>query len=328
MSDVGISSEKLAEMYATMLRIRRFEEKVAEIIMKGRRMTAHLYIGEEAVATGVCSALRGDDYVTSTHRGHGHCIAKGTDIKFMIAELFGKRTGTNKGKGGSMHIAKVSVGNLGANGIVGGSIPTATGAGLSIKLRGTDQVSVCFFGDGGSNQGVFHESLNIASIFDLPVIFVCENNMYAISTPISYSARVADISERAASYRIPGVSVDGMDVVTVYKAAQASVERARKGLGPTLLECKTYRYRGHAGPYEMEPYGDQTPYRSKEELESWKKRDPIAGLRRQMLERNILIEDKIKRIEDDISQEIEEAVIFAEESPDPAPEEALEDLLA
>ncbi len=328
MNGEGVSSEKLVEMYTTMLRIRRFEEKVAEIIMKGRRMTAHLYIGEEAVATGVCSALRGGDYVASTHRGHGHCIAKGTNVKYMMAELFGKRTGTNKGKGGSMHIAKVSMGNLGANGIVGGSIPTATGAGLSIKLRGTDQVSVCFFGDGGSNQGVFHESLNIASIFDLPVIFVCENNMYAISTPVSYSARVANISERAASYRIPGISVDGMNVVAVYKAAEAAVERARKGLGPTLLECKTYRYRGHAGPYEMEPYGEQTPYRSKEELESWKNRDAIVGLRKLVLEKGILSEDRIKRIEDGISQEIEEAVRFAGESPDPAPEEALEDLLA
>ena len=328
MSDLGISAEKLAEMYATMLRIRRFEERVADIVMKGRRMMAHLYIGEEAVATGVCAALRSDDYVSSTHRGHGHCIAKGTDVKYMMAELFGKRTGTNKGKGGSMHIAKVSAGNLGANGIVGGSIPTATGAGLSIKLRGTDQVSVCFFGDGGSNQGVFHESLNIASIFDLPVLFICENNMYAISTPISYAARVANISERAAAYRIPGVSVDGMDVIAVYKAAQEAVSRARKGQGPTLLECKTYRYRGHAGPYEMEPYGDRAPYRSKEELESWKKRDAILKLRKLILEKGILSEDRVKQIDDGITQEIEDAVKFAIESPDPSPEEALEDLLA
>jgi len=328
MSDLGITAEKLVEMYSTMLRIRRFEERVADIIMKGRRMTAHLYIGEEAVATGVCAALRSDDYVSSTHRGHGHCIAKGTEVKYMMAELYGKRTGTNKGKGGSMHIAKVSAGLLGANGIVGGSIPTATGAGLSIKLRGTDQVSVCFFGDGGSNQGVFHESLNIASIFDLPVIYVCENNMYAISTPITYAARVADICERAAAYRISGVSVDGMDVIAVYKAAGEAVSRARKGLGPTLLECKTYRYRGHAGPYEMEPYGDQAPYRSKEELESWKKRDAILKLRRQVLEKGVLGEDQVERIEADISKEVEEAVKFAMESPDPAPEEALEDLLA
>ena len=327
MSDAGISDKTLVGMYSTMLRIRRFEESVAAAIMKGKRMVAHLYIGEEAVAVGVCSALRNDDYITSTHRGHGHCIAKGTDVRYMMAELYGKKTGTNKGKGGSMHIAQVSVGNLGANGIVGASIPIAVGAGLSIKTRGTDQVSVCFFGDGGSNQGVFHESLNIASIFDLPVVFVCENNMYAISTPISYAAHVKNLSERATAYGIPGFTVDGMDVMAVYKNAQEAVFRARSGHGPTLLECRTYRYKGHAGPFEMEPYGDRAPYRSKEELESWKARDPIPRLRELLLGNGILDAQKVAEIEEGIAREIEQAVSFAIESPDPAPEDALEDLV-
>jgi len=244
----------------------------------------------------------------------------------MMAELFGKKTGTNKGKGGSMHIAQVSVGNLGANGIVAAGIPHAVGAGLSIKLRGTDQVAVSFFGDGATNQGVFHESLNMASILDLPVIFVCENNMYAIGTSISYAARVKNLSERAAAYGILGVTVDGMDVIAVYKAAGEAVKRARDGLGPSFVECKTYRYKGHSGPYDREPYG--APYRTEEEVEGWRRKDPLPCFLKRLIEDGLITKDRAESIENNVMLEIEGAVKFAMESPDPSPEDALEDLLA
>lgn len=324
----SVSAEKLVEMYTTMLRIRKFEETIVDLVVaKGVRLgLAHLYIGEEAVATGVCANLRKDDYIISTHRGHGHCIAKGTQPKYMMAELFGKKTGTNKGKGGSMHIAQVALGNLGANGIVAAGIPHAVGAGLSIKIRGTDQVSVSFFGDGATNQGVFHEALNIAAILSLPVIFVCENNMYAIGTAIAYAARVQNLAERAAAYGIPGVTLNGMDVVAVYEAARDAVARARQGRGPTLLECKTYRYKGHSGPYDREAYG--TPYRTEDEVATWKRQDPIPSFLRRLLGGGVLTPDQVGRIEAAVVAEIEDAVTFAIESPDPAPEDALEDLFA
>ena len=317
-----VPREKLVEMYRKMLQIRLFEEKVFELY--GQNMvpgTIHLYAGQEAVAVGVCSTLRKDDYITSTHRGHGHCIAKGADLKRVMAEILGKRTGYCKGKGGSMHIADFSVGVLGATAVVGAGLPIATGAALSIKLRKTDQVSVCFFGDGASNQGTFHESLNIAAIWQLPVVFVCENNLYAMGTRQTRVMRIENIADRAAAYGMPGVTVDGNDVLAVYKAAETAVERARKGGGPTLLECKTYRHKGHS---RMDP----AKYRPKEEVEEWLAKDPIKRLRSKLLEANIMSEAEMEEVEREVTAEIEEAVKFALESPYPEPEEALEDVYA
>lgn len=314
-----IPKEKLIEIYKKMELIRHFEYTVNELYGKGKIFGAlHLYAGEEAVAVGVCSNLRKDDYVLSTHRGHGHCIAKGADVKRMMAELFGRSTGVCKGKGGSMHVADVSVGMLGASGIVGGGIPLATGAALSAKYRGTDQVAVAFFGDGASNQGTFHEAINLGSIWDLPVIYVCENNQYAESTPITYSARVKDIADRAVSYGIPGVVVDGMDVIAVYEVAQAAIQRAREGKGPTLIECKTYRYEGHemGDPHNL--------YRPKEEVDEWKKKDAILRLRKMLVSKKILTEKEVDKFEEDVKKQIEEAIKFADESPYPNPEEAVQ----
>jgi pyruvate dehydrogenase E1 component alpha subunit len=315
---MSIPQETLIEMYQKMELIRHFEYAINLLYGQGKIYGAmHLSIGEEAVAVGVCTNLRNDDYVFSTHRGHGHCLAKGADVRKMMAELFGRSTGVCGGKGGSMHVADVSVGMLGASGIVGGGIPLATGAGLSAKYKGTDQVAVAFFGDGASNQGTFHEAINLGSIWDLPVIYVCENNGYAEATPISYATRVKNIADRAASYGIPGVVVDGMDVTAVYQVARAAVERAREGKGPTLVECKTYRYEGHemGDPHHL--------YRPKEEVEEWKKKDAIARLRRVLISGKILTEKEADKIEEDVKKQIEEAVRFADESPYPDPEEAV-----
>jgi pyruvate dehydrogenase E1 component alpha subunit len=312
--------ELMVQLYRTMLRIRRFEEKLIEL--KARQVIPgllHLYIGEEASATGMCAALRQDDYITSTHRGHGHCIAKGGDISRMMAELYGRITGYCQGKGGSMHIANISLGILGANGIVSAGMPIAGGAALSIKMQGTDQVVVCFFGDGGANQGAFHESLNMAAVWKLPVIYVCENNQYAISVAQSKSTSIQDIYLRKDAYDMKGCMVDGNDVMAVYEAAKQAVDRARRGEGPTLMECKTYRWRGH---YEGE--ADRTyAYRTKEEIEEWMKRCPIERARAKLLEEDILGKDDLDKIEHDIQKEIEEAVRFAESSPFPDPEDAL-----
>ncbi|MCS7124950.1 MAG: pyruvate dehydrogenase (acetyl-transferring) E1 component subunit alpha [Candidatus Bathyarchaeota archaeon] len=309
-------------MYGTMVKIRLFEEKVFELYAQNLVPgTIHLYTGQEAVAVGVCSALRRDDYITSTHRGHGHCIAKGADVKRVMAEILGKRTGYCKGKGGSMHIADFSVGMLGATAVVGAGIPIAAGAGLSIKLRKTDQVVACFFGDGASNQGTFHEGINMAAIWSLPVIFVCENNLYAMGTRQSMVMRVESVAERASAYGIPGVVADGNDVLAVYDATLKAAERARKGEGPTLIECKTYRHRGHSRV-------DPAKYRPKEEVEAWLARDPIKRFREKLLELNVLTEVEIQQIDREVAAEIEEAVQYAMESPYPAPEEALEDVYA
>ncbi|HDN05605.1 pyruvate dehydrogenase (acetyl-transferring) E1 component subunit alpha [Candidatus Bathyarchaeota archaeon] len=309
-------------MYRKMFEIRSFEEKVFELYAQNMVPgTIHLYAGEEAVAVGVCSNLRKDDYITSTHRGHGHCIAKGADPKRIMAEILGKKTGYCKGKGGSMHIADFKVGMLGATAVVGAGIPIAMGAGLSIKLRGTDQVVACFFGEGASNQGTFHEGINMAAIWKLPVIFVCENNLYAMGTRQSRVMLIENIADRAASYGIPGVTVDGNDVLAVYEAAREAVERARRGEGPTLIECKTYRHKGHSRV-------DPAKYRPKEEVEEWLRKDPIKRLREKLLQTNVLAEEEIQRVEEEVSVEIEEAVKFAVESPYPAPEEALEDVYA
>jgi pyruvate dehydrogenase E1 component alpha subunit len=313
----------LLQLYRTMLLIRRFEETAMEL--KARQIIPgllHLYIGEEAVATGVCAALRQDDYISSTHRGHGHCIAKGGDISLMMAELLGREKGYCRGKGGSMHIADIDLGILGANGIVSAGMPIAGGAGLSVKMRGTDQVVACFFGDGGSNQGAFHESLNLAALWKLPVIYVCENNQYAISVAQCRSCSVPDIYVRKEAYGIQGGMVDGNDVMAVYEAAKEAVARARRGEGPTLIECKTYRWRGH---YEGE--ADRTySYRPKQEIEEWMERCPIRRFQKVLLSKEILSQDDLKEVEQEIQKDLEAAVQFAQNCPWPEPQDALKDL--
>jgi len=318
----SLTREELAEMYRKMLQIRYFEEKIFELY--GQNLvpgTIHLYAGEEAVAVGVCSTLREDDYITSTHRGHGHCIAKGADLKRTMAEILGKKTGYCKGKGGSMHIADFKIGMLGATAVVGAGLPIAVGAGLSVKLRKTDQVVACFFGEGASNQGTFHESINIASAWLLPVIFICENNLYAMGTRQSRVMNIKNIADRAVAYGIPGVTVDGNDALAVYEASQKAVERARSGSGPTLIECKTYRLKGHSRV-------DPAKYRPKEEVEEWLAKDPIERFKAMLLQTKTFTEAEILRIEREVFTEIEDAVKFAIESPYPAPEEALEDVYA
>jgi len=313
---------RLIEMYRKMMEIRRFEEKVFELY--GQNLvpgTIHLYAGQEAVAVGVCTNLRKDDYITSTHRGHGHCIAKGAQLSKVMAEVLGKRTGYCKGKGGSMHIADFSIGMLGAMGVVGAGIPIAAGAGLSIRLRGTDQVVACFFGEGASNQGTFHEGINMAAIWTLPVVFVCENNLYAMGTRQSRVMTIENIADRAAAYGIPGVVVDGNDVLAVCEATREAVERAREGKGPTLIECKTYRLKGHSR-------FDPATYRPKEEVEEWLKKDPIPRFRARLLETGILTEEETNKIEQEVFTAVEEAVKFALESLYPEPKEALEDVYA
>jgi len=319
---LAVSKAKLAEMYRKMLEIRSFEEKVFELY--GQNLvpgTIHLYAGEEAVAVGVCSCLRKDDYITSTHRGHGHCIAKGAELKRTMAEILGKKTGYCKGKGGSMHIADFAVGMLGATAVVGAGLPIAVGAALSAKLRKTDQVAACFFGEGASNQGTFHESINMASAWTLPVIFVCENNLYAMGTRQSRIMNLEDIADRAASYGIPGVKVDGNDVLAVFEASQKAVDRARRGDGPTLVECKTYRHKGHSRV-------DPAKYRPKEEVEQWMARDPLRRFKETLLQNSLFSEAELRGVEEKVAVGIEEAVKFALQSPYPAPEEALEDVYA
>ncbi|RMF87330.1 MAG: pyruvate dehydrogenase (acetyl-transferring) E1 component subunit alpha [Nitrospinota bacterium] len=319
---MDLSKEKLLEMYRTMLKIRIFEETALYESSRGNVQGAlHLYIGEEAVAVGVCANLRKEDYITSTHRGHGHCIAKGADVKRMMAELFGKVTGYCKGKGGSMHIADFSIGMLGANGIVAGGIGMATGAALAIQMRKTDQVTVCFFGDGAANRGPFHEGLNMAAVWKLPVVFVCENNRYAQWTPQEKVTLVTDIADMAVAYGMPGVSVDGMDVMAVYETAHQAISRARRGEGPTLVECKTYRFHGHS-------LGDAQQYRSKEEVAEWSKRDPIKLFQAFLQDKSLLTEAEAKQIEESVRREIEEAVEFASSSPFPPPEEVFEDVVS
>ena len=319
-STSGIEGKTLIHLFEKMLEIRRFEEKVWDLF--GRNLipgTLHLYIGEEATAVGVCANLRVDDYITSTHRGHGHCIAKGARLEPMMAELLGKKTGYCKGKGGSMHVADASIGILGATAVVGSGIPIAVGAGLSCKLRKTDQVVACFFGDGASNNGTFHESLNMAAIWKLPIVFVCENNLYAMGTRISNVTAIDNIARRAIAYGMPGVTVDGNDAVAVFQAAREAVERARKGEGPTLLECQTYRHKGHSR-------FDPATYRPQEEVEEWMKRDPIVRLRKKLTEEQILSEEEAGEIDKRIIDEVEAAAGFALGSSYPELEEALEDV--
>ncbi|MCL1917058.1 MAG: thiamine pyrophosphate-dependent dehydrogenase E1 component subunit alpha [Peptococcaceae bacterium] len=304
-----------------MNQIRCFELKIQNLFEQNLlRGSVHLYVGEEAVAAAVCSLLRDEDYITSTHRGHGHCIAKGARLDRAMAELMGKSAGYCKGRSGSMHIADFEKGNLGANAIVGGGIPIATGAALAVKLRRSDQVAVSFFGDGAANEGTFHESLNLAGVWKLPVVFVCENNGYGISVPTWQSTAVKDIGVRGASYDIPGITVDGNDVYAIYEATKTAVKRAKAGEGPSLIECKTYRYLGHWT-------GDPQTYRTKEEVEEWKsQRDPITLFREKLLKEKAFTAEELDAIEQAALKEAEEAAEFAINSPEPDPADVLEDV--
>jgi len=320
-----LDKRKLIEIYKKMLEIRHFEEKTANIWEQARIPgLIHLYPGMEAVATGACASLRPDDYVVSTHRGHGHCIAKGVSLERMMAELLGKETGSCKGKGGSMHIADMSLGVLGSVGIVGSGIPIATGVGLSVKMRRTDQVVACFFGDGAANTGAFHEGVNLASLWKLPVVFICENNLYGLSIPVSKATAAKSISRRAVAYDMPGAVVDGMDALAVHEATQKAVERARHGKGPTLLECRTYLFRGHM---EGDPKGGMT-YRTEKEMSSWKKRDPLNTFKKLLLSKRVLTEKEATSIAQDVISRVDAAVKFAEESPYPPPSEAVTDVFS
>jgi TPP-dependent pyruvate/acetoin dehydrogenase alpha subunit len=310
----------LLQMYERMVQIRTFEDAAGKNFAAGLVPGfVHLYAGEEAVAVGVCSHLTDRDFITSTHRGHGHCIAKGVDIPGMVAELMGKATGVCKGKGGSMHIADVGKGMLGANGIVGGGIPLACGAGLSAKTLGTGGVAVCFFGDGASNQGTFHEGLNLAAIWRLPVIFVCENNGYAEATPVSYHCSATDIATRAGSYEIPGIVVDGLDLFAVYEVAGEAIARARRGEGPTLIEAKTYRFYGHF-------QGDMVTYRTEEEVLRYRDRDPIAGAKSYIKDHAIATEAELDAIDARVISALDDAWVAAQAAAWPEPSAALEDV--
>lgn len=317
---MAISNEQMKDMYVKMRRIRDFESTAAKLFAEGKIPGfVHLYLGEEAIAPAVCECLRDDDFITSTHRGHGHIIAKGGDLNLMMAELFGRETGYCKGKGGSMHIADRDKGILGANGIVGAGHCIACGAGLSAKLRGTDQVCVCFFGDGSTNQGTFHESLNMASIWKLPIIFVCENNHYGISMSQDRHQAIKDVADRGAAYNIPGIAVDGNDPMAVYEAASEAVARARAGKGPTLLECKTYRQHGH---FE----GDPAIYKPKEEQAAWMEKDPMPRFAKFLVDNGVCTEEEVKAMDDQVAKEIEDAIAFADAQPIPSLESAVVDV--
>lgn len=310
----------MLELYQTMLTIRRFEERCNALYMQGKiPSTLHLYIGQEAVATGVCAHLRPTDYLASTHRPHGHAIAKGVSMKAIMAELYGKSTGCCKGKGGSMHVGDMRVGMFPAIAIVGAGIPIAAGAALAHKRLGTDGVAVSFFGDGAANEGAFHEGLNMAAIWDLPVIFVCENNLYAASTPFKTAFKIKGVSERAAAYGMPGEQVDGNDVLAVYETAGRAIARARQGGGPTLLECLTYRQCGHSR-------SDPRTYRSKDEEAEWSKLDPILRLGERLVQDGTATTAKLQEVENKVTQAIDEAVAFAEASPVPLPTDTLTDV--
>lgn len=306
-----LNKDSLLWMYETMVTIRRFEEQSRREADAGKLRGMHSSIGQEAVPTGICAHLRDDDYVLGTHRSHHHCIAKGVDLKEMMAELLGKSTGTNKGKGGTMHIADINKGMLGANGVVGSNIPVATGVALSAKVRGSDQVSVVFFGDGASSQGSLHEAMNIASIWKLPVLFVCENNRYAESTPFEYAVAGGSVANRAAGYNMPGVLVDGQSALDMFEVGREAVARARAGEGPTLIEAQTYRYQGHFGA------DDPLGYRTQEEEDYYEARDCIASLRAHITDGGYATEGEVEALEARALQAVAAATAFADESPFP-----------
>lgn len=317
---MAANKEQMKDMYVRMRRIRDFESAAARLFAEGKIYGfAHLYLGEEAIAPAVCECLRDDDFITSTHRGHGHIIAKGGDLNLMMAELFGRATGYCKGKGGSMHIADRDKGILGANGIVGAGQCIACGAGLSIKIRKTDQVCACFFGDGSTNQSTFHESLNLASVWKLPVVFVCENNHYGISMSQDRHQAIKDIADRGAAYGIPGVAVDGNDPLAVFEAVQAAVARAREGKGPTLIECKTYRQHGH---FE----GDPATYKPKEEQAAWMAKDPMPRYAKFLVENGVMTQAEIDAVDTKVAKEIDDAIAFADAQPFAAEESAVVDV--
>ena len=312
--------ERLKEALRRMYLIRRFEEGAEDAYTRGLiHGTMHLSIGQEASAVGSCMDLRKSDYITSTHRGHGHCIAKGADPKLMFAEFFGKEEGYCRGRGGSMHIADVEGGNLGANGIVAGGIPIAVGAALAIKKQKRDDVAVCFFGDGASNEGAFHEALNMAAIWKLPVVFVCENNKYGMSVSTERSMAVAHVADRAASYNMPGQVVDGNRIEDVSEAIMAATARARRGEGPSLIECKTYRIRGHSK-------SDRNRYRTKEEIEEWQAKDPIGHFEAELVAHGLLKDDEIAAIRSGAEREIADAIEFARNGTDPDPRQGTRDV--
>jgi len=317
-----VALEVLHDLHRRMIRIRLFEEEAGKL-MEGGRMPGflHLYVGQEAVAAGVMVTLGVDDVITSTHRGHGHAVAKGADLRYMYAELFGKQTGYCKGRGGSMHINDLSIGMLGANGIVGGGIPHAVGAAFASRYKGTDSVAVPFFGDGASNIGAFHESANLAAVMRLPVVFVCENNGYAEFTPQAKHMLLENVADRAASYGMPSEIVDGMDAVAVYLTAKRLVANARAGQGPSMLEAKTYRYYDHQGVK-----GLRTPYRTQEEIDSWKGRDAITALEQRMIGAELAGADELRKVWDETRHEIVEAIKFGEDSPDPDPADLLDNV--
>ena len=318
----GLESHVLYEALEKMYLIRAFEEKAESLYAMGKiHGTMHLSIGQEASAVGACLALRPHDYILSTHRGHGHCIAKGADLDLMMAEFLGKAAGYCRGRGGSMHIADVEGGNLGANGIVAGGLPLSAGVGLSLRMQRSDRLCLAFFGDGAANEGAFHVALNLAAIWSLPVIYFCENNQYAMSMPVSRAFPIARISQRAASYGIPGVTVDGNDLVAVYQATKEAVGRAADGLGPSLIEAVTYRWRGHSK-------SDRQLYRSREEVKEWQGRDPIVRLRAALLQADLFGEAELDTVRDRAYQRIDDALAFAEAAADPDPASIMDDVYA
>jgi len=321
-----MDKDLLMEMLRRMLRIRYFEEEVIQLVQRGEVVgAAHCYIGEEAVAVGACAALRDDDYMTGNHRSHGHPISKGGDVRRAMAELLGKRTGYCKGKGGSMHLADFSIGILGESGILGSALPVAVGAALATKMRHEDRVVVAFFGDGASNEGSCHETMNLASIWKLPVIFVCENNQYAVTTPFKDVIATENISDRAVAYNMPGVLVDGQDVVAMYEAVGAAVARARAGQGPSLIEGRTYRYQDHSEGLRRVL---RASYRTQEEIEYWKGRDPVVIHKERLLSQGIATSEELAQMEAEERARIVDALEFARQSPYPEPEEVFEDMFS
>lgn len=318
----GLSAETLRDALLKMYTIRFFEEKAEELYAMGKiHGTMHLSIGQEASAMGSILALKPDDFILSNHRGHGHCVAKGADLRLMMAEFFGKEVGYCRGRGGSMHIADVEGGNLGANGVVGGGLPVAPGVALGFKMQNNGKVIIVFFGDGASNEGAFHESINLASVWKLPVVYVCENNQYGMSMSVKRSTSVERISTRAIAYDIPGVTTDGNDLFDVYKAVKTAVDRARAGEGPSLIENLTYRWRGHSK-------SDRLRYRTKEELQEWMEKDPIRRLREKLIAEKVITTAEADTIEAKAHQIIEESVAFADAAEDPDPATIMEGVYA
>lgn len=318
----GLDDSIKIKMLRKMYQIRHFENETEQFIIRGMiHGTCHLYTGEEATAVGAIYAINDDDYITSTHRGHGHCIAKGADLNIMMAELLGKRTGYCKGKGGSMHIADVDSGNLGANGVVGGSIGIATGAALTCKMKKNGKIVVCFFGDGAANQGIFHGSINMASIWDLPIIYLCENNVYGMSTSVKEAFNIEKISDRKCAYGIEGLTIDGNNLVEVFNAVSHFTGECRAGRGPVLIESLTYRWMGHSK-------SDAQVYRTKEEIKQWVERDPIERYKKILINKKILTEKEDRDLEKEAISQIEEAAKFARESPFPEPSEVEDDVYA